>query len=397
MSFQFFENSSTKYINIYKTNIHQMRKVYFIIPIIILVSLVILYNLLFSQKEGLTPGTIPIPKDATGKYLPIPDGYMKLNADEMAPIPPGYKLNTDGLLVPSDGSQDIINGSQRYSGSGSSSGSRSNSGSDSGIKAIPKGSDNKYSAIPSGYMQINESQMEKIPYGYTLSFDKTSLVPTPGMAPYNEMLSRGSVSIPTDSSGKKLPVPPGFIKLTDTTMARIPVNISIAEYKNTLSSLVTGYDANNLDAVYHDDGNWEYDQESTDLSTGGQVNYETSSGSGSRRSSPYVPTYEDSIYYSTIDGKTYIDPETGTEITPPEISGGFCSAYASLPNKLEEACSKMDNTSCGSTTCCVLVGGTRCMAGNETGPTNQAIYSDLTLLNKDYYYYQGKCYGNCNK
>lgn len=369
-----------------------MRKVYLIVSIIIFVSLVILYNLLFAQKEGFTDGTIPIPKDATGTYLSIPDGYMKVNAEEMAPIPPGYKLNADGLLVPSDGSPDIINASDKNTVS-----STNKSNSDSEIIKIPKGSDNKYSSIPAGYMQINDSQMEKIPYGYTLSFDKTSLVPTPGLAPYNEMLSRGAVSIPKDSAGKNMPIPPGFIQISDTTMARIPANTSIGEYKNTISSLISGYDANNLDTVYHNDGNLEYDRGSSDLYNGGRQFDKTGSGSGRRRSSPYVPTYEDSIYYSTIDGKTYIGPETGTEITPPEISGGFCSAYASLPNKLEEACSKMDNKSCGSTTCCVLVGGTRCMAGNETGPTNRAIYSDLTLLNKDYYYYQGKCYGNCKK
>lgn len=371
-----------------------MRKVYFIVAIIILVSLVIMYNCLPIQKEGLTPGTISIPKGSgsSNAYMPIPPGYMRVNDAEMAPIPPGYKLNAAGILIPENDSVDIINRPLSYTGS------RSNSGFVSQIKAIPKGSDNKYLSIPDGYMKINTSQMEPIPYGYTLSFDKNSLVPTPGLGPYNEMIKRGTVSIPTDSAGNKLAIPAGFIKINDSTMARIPVNISISEYINTINSSLTGYDANNLDAVYHEDGNWEYDRGSSDLSTGGRVYYETTgSGSGSRRSSPYVPTYEDSIYYSTIDGKTYITPEIGREITPPEISGGFCSAYASLPNKLEEACSKTDNKSCGSTTCCVLVGGTRCMAGNETGPKNTAIYSDLTLLNKDYYYYQGKCYGNCNK
>jgi len=43
----------------------------------------------------------------------------------------------------------------------------------------------------------------------------------------------------------------------------------------------------------------------------------------------------------------------------------------------------------------VLLGGQKCVAGNENGPTMKANYSDFLVLNKDFYYYQGKCYGNC--
>jgi hypothetical protein len=28
------------------------------------------------------------------------------------------------------------------------------------------------------------------------------------------------------------------------------------------------------------------------------------------------------------------------------------------------------------------------------GPTNKANYGDIYIRNRDYYYYQGKCYGN---
>ena len=38
---------------------------------------------------------------------------------------------------------------------------------------------------------------------------------------------------------------------------------------------------------------------------------------------------------------------------------------------------------------------TKMRGRKENGPTNPANYSDHTLKNKDFYYYQGKCYGNC--
>lgn len=384
-----------------------MRKFYLGISIIILVGLVIIYNYLPTLKEGLIPGVIAIPKDSSGKYLPIPSGHMRINDSEMAPIPDGYTISQSGVLIPTSENSAYIARSSNYGDN-----------TIQGTIDIPKDGTGKLVSIPDKFMQINSVQMAPIPYGYTLSSDKMRLVPTPGLAPYNEMLLRGQVPIPKDSNGIKLPIPTNFIKIDETTMARIPGNISLAEYANTISSSVSGYNANNLNPDYTNSvnrGSGQINRKSDQqnpLSIQGTVG----SGQGSYQQSPwadnsnwglsqvrsnynpaYVPTYEDSVYFSTIDDKTIIVPENGTQIISPEIAGGFCSAYASLPSKLEEACNKIDNNSCGSTSCCVLVGGTRCMAGNETGPTNKAIYSDLTLLNKDYYYYQGKCYGNCNK
>ena len=200
-----------------------------------------------------------------------------------------------------------------------------------------------------------------------------------------------------DVNGKNLPIPANFIKINETTMARLPGNISLAEYANTIRSSISGYNANNLNPDYTtsvNKGSGEINQGSdkqNPLSVqgtfgSGKGSYQQSQwadtsnlGSSQVRSNyniGYVPTYEDSVYFSTIDDKTIIVPENGTQIISSEIAGGFCSAYESLPSKIEEACNKIDNNSCGATTCCVLVGGTRCMAGNETGPTNKAIYSD---------------------
>jgi hypothetical protein len=103
--------------------------------------------------------------------------------------------------------------------------------------------------------------------------------------------------------------------------------------------------------------------------------------------STYVPNYEDSIYLSKSTGES-----TVAHIA--SMSKGFCSYYANQPHKLEEACMNINPNICASTSCCVLLGGSKCVSGNEEGPYMKEIYGDTTI-NRDYYYYKGKCYGNC--
>lgn len=110
-------------------------------------------------------------------------------------------------------------------------------------------------------------------------------------------------------------------------------------------------------------------------------------------SSTYVPSYEDSIYLSKTTGKS-----TVTEVVDESSTkGGICTHYKYMPEKLEEECGKIDTNLCAATNCCVLLGGSKCVAGNATGPTSKLHYGDVTIRNRDYYYYKGKCYGNCVK
>jgi len=107
--------------------------------------------------------------------------------------------------------------------------------------------------------------------------------------------------------------------------------------------------------------------------------------------STYVPTYEDSVYLSRTTGQSTV----GNYFNPAYMYGGVCTYYKNQPAKLEEACQKMDSNTCASTSCCVLLGGNKCVSGNEQGPTVRSNYSDVYVPNRDFYYYQGKCYGNC--
>lgn len=107
--------------------------------------------------------------------------------------------------------------------------------------------------------------------------------------------------------------------------------------------------------------------------------------------STYVPNYEDSIYLSETTGESTVTPI----LNQASISKGFCSYYANQPDKLEEACMTTNPNNCASTSCCVLLGGSKCVSGNKQGPYMKENYGDTTILNRDYYYYKGKCYGNC--
>jgi len=107
--------------------------------------------------------------------------------------------------------------------------------------------------------------------------------------------------------------------------------------------------------------------------------------------STYVPNYEDSVYLSKTTGLS----TTGVVYNPSYLKGGICTQYKDHPQLLEEACQRMDGNLCASTSCCVLLGGSKCVSGNAQGATVKSNYSDVYVPNRDFYYYQGKCYGNC--
>ena len=107
--------------------------------------------------------------------------------------------------------------------------------------------------------------------------------------------------------------------------------------------------------------------------------------------STFIPNYEDSVYLSRLTGYSTTKPIEDTA----SKMGGFCEYHKYSPIKIEQECGKLEKNACASTSCCVLLGGSRCVGGKEKGPTMKANYSDITILNRDHYFYKGKCYGNC--
>ena len=105
----------------------------------------------------------------------------------------------------------------------------------------------------------------------------------------------------------------------------------------------------------------------------------------------YVPYYEDSVLLSRANQKISITPTYLTSV----VKTDFCEFNKSNPDKIESICNSLSNDKCTNNSCCVLLGGQKCVAGNERGPSKQANYSDVFVLNKDFYQFRDKCYGNC--
>ncbi len=179
------------------------------------------------------------------------------------------------------------------------------------------------------------------------------------------------------------------------------------------------YDANaglaDTDAAYHDEPNADaqvgtyYNFDSTGKLV--EVQHKESNfapvlyyvpGAYRFGTSNYVPNYEDSVFLSRTTRNAMAQTAEALDKNPfgkvvntADTLGGFCNANKHNVQKIEEKCLALDKDACASTSCCVLLGGEKCVAGSKQGPTLTANYSDYELVNKDFYYYQGKCYGNC--
>jgi len=221
-------------------------------------------------------------------------------------------------------------------------------------------------------------------------------------------------------------VPNGYYRISETKMKLLPKEIPkgyIIDRKTdpkdklvfdittyALSTFDSTYDATKVDTIYHDmpeakteqidndelgkyytfDANGKLmREENTDASFSPVLYYVP--GAYKYGSSNYVPNYEDSVYLS----RTTRLPQSSPVYNTASMLGGFCTQFKNDKFAIEEKCGALDLNTCASTSCCTLIGGQKCVAGNKNGPMNPASYTDFALRNKDFYYYQGKCYGNC--
>ena len=107
--------------------------------------------------------------------------------------------------------------------------------------------------------------------------------------------------------------------------------------------------------------------------------------------SSYVPNYQESVFLSKLSNS----PTTSNVYDTAKQKGGFCAATESSVIEREKKCMALPADICSATECCVSFGGQKCVAGGISGPSIKSNYSDFLITNKDYYYFKGKCYGNC--
>lgn len=213
-----------------------------------------------------------------------------------------------------------------------------------------------------------------------------------------------------DASGYLESLPQGYVASQDlrTYMAlssiKFDSSMNIQTYKSEGTSN-KAYNSDNYDITYHAD---PLKGVSTDESTAGigkmwvdisgalvAVPYSDVSnttlyyqpGTYRYNSASYVPNYEESVFLSKLTNKP-----TTVEV---ESKRRFCVDTNSSVIERDIKCNELNLYKCASTQCCVLLGGEKCVAGNESGPSIKSNYSDHTIINRDYYYYRGKCYGHC--
>jgi hypothetical protein len=320
------------------------RKIITVFLIVLLIGIILAIGYIITGKIPETfdimNTTIPIQQKSDGKIL---DGYYKTDANNMAKFPYG---TTVGPLP--------FNG-----------------------------------VIPDGYYKVTvddgtgakKQQMAQVPYGYTANPDKTDIYPTTKTSTYGNAVTGNT--------------------MTSTLYSGTP-NADVR----------TSYNSDNLDLQYHDDANAIIKQDGINSASFNSVNvldqngvmqsipYSPaqslpiyySPGSFVFGASSYVPNYEDSVYLSRTTGLSTV----GQAYVTSSMNGGFCNSMTNNSLSLEQKCQSLPSDVCSSTSCCVLLGGSKCVAGDGNGPTMKANYTDPSIINKDVYYYQGKCYGNCS-
>jgi len=223
-----------------------------------------------------------------------------------------------------------------------------------------------------GSTTYKEYEIKRVPYGYTASPDRMSIIPstqTSQFSQYQQGLD------PTNDSGV-------FTGSMTGERTYNPNDASDGAYHST--------PGDNLGKYYFFDSEGKLVYSDVSGSNVAPIIYYVP-GSYKYGASNYVPNYEDSVYMSRTTRQSTVTPVFNTS----SILGGFCAQHKGDTLKIEEKCNALDVAACASTSCCVLLGGQKCVAGSDRGPTNPSNYSDFRVVNKDVYYYQGKCYGNC--
>jgi hypothetical protein len=82
-------------------------------------------------------------------------------------------------------------------------------------------------------------------------------------------------------------------------------------------------------------------------------------------------------------------------LTGNKFSDGFCKSYTN-PVELNQKCGALTPESCNQTDCCVVLNGSKCVAGNARGPTFQVDESGKDI-DYAYYSYKNECFGSCGK
>lgn len=266
--------------------------------------------------------------------------------------------------------------------------------------------------IDSNYYIDSNGYVKMVPYGYIQSPDKHSYIPKTKSGKFEQ----GAIKKHNEDIENKITA----LKNEDSSYNKMFKNKDVQiDYLNkqktkTIDDDKTSnkaYNSDNYNITYHEDPSQNTNDDDSTAGVGRMwvrdksgklisvpysnvqnktLYYET--GSYPFGPSSYVPNYEESTLLSKYSNDSNISSVYGLA----SQEAGFCVSTKSSIYDREQKCNQIDKNICASTSCCVLFGGEKCVAGNENGPSIKSHYSDFLITNRDYYYYKGKCYGNCS-
>lgn len=93
----------------------------------------------------------------------------------------------------------------------------------------------------------------------------------------------------------------------------------------------------------------------------------------------------------TIEGLNNMDVNQLPISMNPAVD--FCKSNINS-NDMQNKCGKMTKTNCNKTGCCVWLNDSKCVPGDQNGPTFKTDKKGKNI-NVNNYYFQNKCYGKC--
>lgn len=184
------------------------------------------------------------------------------------------------------------------------------------------------------------------------------------------------------------PNDPAYEGILKSNTANVPRELIELNLDSTMGFVTNiNYDSNKYDVLYHEEKEYKpWDKETTYVTYNPYGTFKYGAAS-------YVPSYEDSVILSKTHGIRNVEkPKFKTRS---RFRGDFCTNTGLSKEAVDEICNKLPLDVCMDTSCCVSIGKYKCAAGDDTGPWLITNYNDPVVLNKDYYYYMNKCYGNC--
>jgi len=234
------------------------------------------------------------------------------------------------------------------------------------------------SIYPNYYIDPSSRVLQPVPYGFMPNANQIGITPKTRVAAYD--VSANSMAVTADGNiyknfqGNLDSIVDYHDKYEEGGYAPdgggLPIGQMWAKDANGKLTFVSIFDSSFNNPLYYEPGAYKY----------GAANY--------------VPTYENSVYLSNLANYSQIANITLAPATSSSLGVGFCNSAKTL-NEVDATCSGLDSNTCSSMACCNVLEGGQCVGGDKTGPFFPDSISGI--VNRDFYYYQGKCYGSCNR